>query len=1259
MLRGEEDRKQSRSSAHAVDEKSHSGLGWLHMEKSPLGPSRFQVPLSQRNRPFSRKPPEPLRRAVAACLSAPYPPSSEAVGTLQDYLSNPSTVDLAYAVLLEHANAERERSPPVVARCVSLLKRYLVRYVPKHAMLQQVDTFCATLIAECSPTIKSPLGSSFSQAVGAPANSGQAGITSQVSTKADFASVSLVKSLAYVRSLVARHLPSNLLQSTRIAELSNAYTKRSRALYTAFGPPGMQGASDDKDFGKTMSLHSLEDNEEFIAGNVLRWRWIGGKRNQCWTPSPVMTDSGGISRPQVKQLFEYSDMGAGSLFMRGSDFKGQKQQGKQVEKSVNHDSIGEQLLQPSKVTTITDGVSTQSHLRAIATSKRQKSQSQVWNADVPKSTWRKRPRPLFQYKHYSEQQPLRLSNSEIEEVLSAFHIEGTVVGGITQGITPMLPVVHPGRVSIEAADVAGSVLIKLIIDMYMADPITASPLTLSMLEGMLGSSTIAARVRCFDLILNLGIHGHLLEPMQMEEQSVLGEESIEASALLASAGPFSSSKRGLNLEEAFRAEERLELMRPQESSGSFKAPVDKVDGSTPEAVKLFELWLLQILFEMLLFLVQIRETEESIWVAALSCLLYFVCDGSRIQRHRLHGLDIRVLKNLLDISWARAWADELQCTLVCMLSNMLYKIARAGDGCAGRYAEFDVEQLELLGGIEFVCLEYTRANSAEAKANLFCVILDYVLLQLNINHSSTGRSQPSADDIQAVFGALLLADGAKVLGFALKHGIRNVGEGLFETIATAMSRDIDSGRLNSQLLQEITVLLEALVVTFTQPDEEFTEHVSLTMAVEEPSSTLNYSPAELTLVSNAWATLNSLLHSSKLSCRLNGYSWLVNLLSSNIGHDTIGTLDNVLQQNILNSSWSKGLNGFNEGAGNKSGLLVALHLLYGLLRSRQAVIRRGFILVLERLLVNYQKLAVSSISMQVSEGEGTRVDREPLLAEKWQNKLLGLINGALLQFVSANDTNHVNILQMCNVMFSQLCIVLPSPSSLVNPSNTFMKDNMVFNRFGSYQNFSSKHFSTFMNSGQFDSKQSSGTTEYRGYVNNKGQRSMPVSLASMLLKGQAAAPRVLVANIHTNLLYWPLLQLAGAATEDMTLGVAVGSQGRGRTLGGASDVRAALLVLLIGKCSVHQSTYEEVGGEEFFRSLLDDMDARVAYYTASYLLKRMMSEEPEHYQRVLHTLVFRAQQCNNEKLLENPYLQMRGIMQLSNDPGGLTTIQET
>lgn len=69
-----------------------------------------------------------------------------------------------------------------------------------------------------------------------------------------------------------------------------------------------------------------------------------------------------------------------------------------------------------------------------------------------------------------------------------------------------------------------------------------------------------------------------------------------------------------------------------------------------------------------------------------------------------------------------------------------------------------------------------------------------------------------------------------------------------------------------------------------------------------------------------------------------------------------------------------------------------------------------------------------------------------------------------------------------------------------------------------------------------------------------------------------------------------------------------------------------------------------------YRGLLDDMDSRVAYYSAAFLLKvwrklcidklfvvwinfkikielqRMMTEEPEKYQRMLQSLIFKAQQ---------------------------------
>lgn len=91
------------------------------------------------------------------------------------------------------------------------------------------------------------------------------------------------------------------------------------------------------------------------------------------------------------------------------------------------------------------------------------------------------------------------------------------------------------------------------------------------------------------------------------------------------------------------------------------------------------------------------------------------------------------------------------------------------------------------------------------------------------------------------------------------------------------------------------------------------------------------------------------------------------------------------------------------------------------------------------------------------------------------------------------------------------------------------------------------------------------------------------SMAALLLHGQAIVPMQLVARVPTALFYWPLIQLAGAAADDIALGVAVGNKGRGNIPGATSDIRAALLLLLIGKCSADPAAFQEVGGEEFFR----------------------------------------------------------------------------
>ncbi|KAL3689990.1 hypothetical protein R1sor_016299 [Riccia sorocarpa] len=105
---------------------------------------------------------------------------------------------------------------------------------------------------------------------------------------------------------------------------------------------------------------------------------------------------------------------------------------------------------------------------------------------------------------------------------------------------------------------------------------------------------------------------------------------------------------------------------------------------------------------MLLLLAQIRKADEGVWAAALSCLLYLVCERRRIQRHRLDGIAIRALKALLGISWEYGWADEVHCRLVRIVCNLLYRLPSSSHHSVAGKPTLDLQQIDLMGGIETV-----------------------------------------------------------------------------------------------------------------------------------------------------------------------------------------------------------------------------------------------------------------------------------------------------------------------------------------------------------------------------------------------------------------------------------------------------------------------------------------------------------------------------------------------------------------------------
>ncbi|XP_061362748.1 uncharacterized protein LOC133306443 [Gastrolobium bilobum] len=1180
------------------------------------GSSRFQLAAISRLRSsFLKKLPEPLRRAVADCLSSPLTSTIEPSRTLRDYLAAPATTDLAYSALLEHTIAERERSPAVVRRCVTLLKRYLLRYKPSEETLLQIDRFCSTIITECDINLNRPWSRSLNQPSGASTTSAN---TSPLPVSS-FASEAVVKSLSYVRSLVAQHIPKRLFQPASFAgppsasgqslpTLSTLLSKSFNSqLCPASVPETLEKDSATSLVSKSSKIEKIDEKDEFgfIAHDVLQWRWLEEQQS-----SSMPNENDSAVNSQDMRAHNFLEVGAAALLLGDIEAKMKGQPWKYF--GTDDMPYLDQLLQSSPVTSITNSASARPHLRAITASKRTKTgPHQVWH-DSPVSTFRPRARQLFQYRCYSEQQPLRLNPAEVCEVIAAVCSE--ISSPNTNVMTMSTRLRNNGGKP--SMDVAVSVLIKLVIDMYVLDFRIATPLTLCMLEEMLSSSETACRVRAFDLILNLGVHAHLLEPMITDDASTIEEEYSQES--------FYDSD--------------TQFMAQGSRKGNSQNKLD-----TFSAIDNLESWILNILYEILLLLVQTEEKEESVWASALSCLLYFVCDRGKIQRNRLQVLDIRVIKALIETSRRNSWAELVHCKLISMLANMFYEVPDEVVEPLPSTPKFLVNQLDLIGGVQFLFREYALVNSREERKNLYLVLFDYILHQINETCVATGVNEYSDDEIQPLATLLAQTNAAEAFYISVKLGVEGIGELLRRSIASALSRYPNSERLNT-LLEIVTEKFDTIISSFTHLDKEFSHMIQITKtqkSLENMEAVALRNGIDLH-TKHSWTTLHSLLHSERIAYRQNGYIWLGDLLIDEISGERDGTIwSNIkyFQQKIAQAG--------KQDSSDTSDAPLSISLMCGLLKSKHNYIRWGFLFVLERLLMRC-KFLLDEYEMQQSRSSDLGRGQKDWHLEK-AHAVIDIMSSALLFQIHKYETDLINILKMCDILFSQLCLRVPPAMAL--PYRDDMQHNRSLKCYSSNKKFDGDSRIPKQDTFQLDEQNEEEAGRRSGCPNIYHPDHETASMAALLLQGQAIVPMQLTARVPAALLYWPLMQLAEAATDDIALGVSVGSKGRGNLPGATSDIRATLLLLLIGKCTADAAAFQEVGREQFFRQLLDDTDSRVAYYSSAFLLKRMMTEKPEKYQHMLQNLVVKAQQSNNEKLLENPYLQMRGIIQLANDLG--------
>lgn len=126
---------------------------------------------------------------------------------------------------------------------------------------------------------------------------------------------------------------------------------------------------------------------------------------------------------------------------------------------------------------------------------------------------------------------------------------------------------------------------------------------------------------------------------------------------------------------------------------------------------------------------------------------------------------------------------------------------------------------------------------------------------------------------------------------------------------------------------------------------------------------------------------------------------------------------------------------------------------------------------------------------------------------------------------------------------------------------------------------------------------------------------------------------------------------------DAALGVKATAQA-GRPL---YDARAAVLLLLMGRVLADPAALAALEGGEgagtgagapaglpspFFVGLLSEHDSRLRHYAAAFVLRQLLTTRPTTYRRALRAVVSRAQQANDEKLLQSPYLQVRAMLDM-------------
>lgn len=118
----------------------------------------------------------------------------------------------------------------------------------------------------------------------------------------------------------------------------------------------------------------------------------------------------------------------------------------------------------------------------------------------------------------------------------------------------------------------------------------------------------------------------------------------------------------------------------------------------------------------------------------------------------------------------------------------------------------------------FLPMQLVLSNSREERRNLYLVLFDYALHQINESCIASGMSDYSDDEVQPVAVLLMLADAPEALHISVKLGLEGILELLQRPISSALSKYPNSDRLSM-------VMLTLFRACFHWPSDMIVRHV--------------------------------------------------------------------------------------------------------------------------------------------------------------------------------------------------------------------------------------------------------------------------------------------------------------------------------------------------------------------------------------------------------------------------------------------------